>query len=183
MDASILTTFFCFILLVINLVLLTQLRDLTNHVNAHMDRSDLHSSQLNTCLSILQQLESKIDLMFNNAPPCPGELPSDPITKVYVPENWNSITTLANTDWPEKVSSTVQPVFSPEGYLHTIPPRNPEAVLKTKKDFEAKLPYAKSKPEHPTIELPAPSRRKPGPKAGSTKGIKRGPYKKTRKAT
>lgn len=203
MDASILTTFFCFILLVINLLMFTQLRDLTNHVNVHMDRSDLHSSQLNTCLSILQQLESKIDLMFNNSPPVPGEIPtlftpSIPVATpeynwkeqlhkpgvqtVYVPEDWNSITTLTTTDCTEKVSTTVPTVFSPEGYLHTLPPRNPEAVLraviKAREDFEAKRPYAKNKAAQPTIELPAPARKKPGPKPGTTKGIKRGPYKK-----
>jgi hypothetical protein len=186
MDASILTTFFCFILLVVSILLFTQIRDLSNHVNVHMDRSDLHSAQLNTCLSILQQLESKIDLMFNNSPPVPGETsindsPSERAAGLDI-INWADCRwqnapgeEQPDMDNADMQVSTIVPTHKPEDVLR--------AVIKAREDFEAKRPYAKSKPAHATIELPAPARKKPGPKPGTTKGIKRGPYKKTRKIT
>ena len=163
MDASILTTFFCFILLVINLLLFTQLRDLTKQVHHYVDRSDLHSEKLRTIMSILQQVEAKQDLMFNNAPPVPGELPSERAEEeTFVPFGTSGVLCYQN------VSPTV-PTHKPEGVLR--------AVLKAKEDFEANRPYAKSKKADAVIALPAPTRRKPGPKPGTTKGIKRGPYK------
>lgn len=48
---------------------------MSNRLNHYVDRSDLHSEKLATIISILQQLEAKQDLMFNNSPPVPGELP------------------------------------------------------------------------------------------------------------
>ena len=73
MDLTILTTFFCLILLVLSVLALNELMILKRKVNAHLDRSDLHSDKLATILSILQQIEAKQDLLFNNAPPAPGE--------------------------------------------------------------------------------------------------------------
>jgi hypothetical protein len=73
MDLTILTTFFCLILLVLMVLALNELMILKRKVNAHLDRSDLHSDKLATILSILQQIEAKQDLIFNNAPPAPGE--------------------------------------------------------------------------------------------------------------
>lgn len=73
MDLSILTTFFCLILLVLIVVALNELMILKRKINAHLDRTDLHSDKLHTILSILQQIEAKQDLIFNNAPPSPGE--------------------------------------------------------------------------------------------------------------
>jgi len=52
---------------------LNELMILKRKVNAHLDRSDLHSEKLHTILSILQQLEAKIDLIFSHSPPVPGE--------------------------------------------------------------------------------------------------------------
>jgi hypothetical protein len=73
MDLQILTTIFCFISLVLGFTALNALSNLKRKVNAHLDRTDLHSEKLQTILSILQQIEAKQDLMFNNAPPVPGE--------------------------------------------------------------------------------------------------------------
>ena len=73
MDATILTTFFCFVLLVLVILVLNELMILKRKVNAHMDRTDLHSGNLTTILSILQQTEAKLDLIFNNSPPAPGQ--------------------------------------------------------------------------------------------------------------
>jgi len=73
MDLAILTTIFCFISLVLGFTALTALSNLKLKVNAHLDRTDLHTEKLKTILSILQQIEAKQDLMFNNAPPVPGE--------------------------------------------------------------------------------------------------------------
>ena len=73
MDATILTTFFCFILLVLVILALNELMILKRKVNAHLDRTDLHTDKLHTILSILQQIEAKQDLLFNNAPPAPGQ--------------------------------------------------------------------------------------------------------------
>jgi len=61
---------------------LNELMILKRKVNAHLDRSDLHSDKLATILSILQQIEAKQDLLFNNAPPAPGEAP---IPTLYTP--------------------------------------------------------------------------------------------------
>lgn len=88
MDATILTTLFCFIILVVNLLMFVQQRDLTRQLHHYVDRSDLHTEKLRTILSILQQLEAKQDLMFNNSPPVPGEtLPSLPV--VVAEEDWS----------------------------------------------------------------------------------------------
>lgn len=73
MDLSILTTVFCFISLVLGFTALSALSNLKAKVNAHLDRTDLHSEKLATIISILQQIEAKQDLMFSNAPPFPGE--------------------------------------------------------------------------------------------------------------
>jgi len=123
MDATILTTFFCFILLVLNIVLFMQFRDLTIHVNAHMDRSDLHSEKLKTILSVLQQLEAQQHLMFSNSPPVPGEtLPSLPV--VTKDTDWSEgywvnapgepQPDLDNADRGIKVSGTVPTDKSPD---------------------------------------------------------------------
>ena len=189
MDAAILTTFFCFILLVINLLMFTQMRDLTKQLHHYVDRSDLHSEKLKTILSVLQQLEAKQDLMFNNAPPVPGETSELPREAQWLP-NCNKEgnlywvnppgapkPNLDNRDileggnmgwmgWNSKVSTTV-PTHKPEDVL--------KASKKAKADFEARQPYHVSNIANGVIELPGPKKR--GPKPGSTKGIKRGPYK------
>ncbi len=73
MEATILTMFFCFILLVLNILMFMQQRELKKQIHHYVDRSDLHSEKLRTIISILQQLEAKQDLMFNHCPPAPGE--------------------------------------------------------------------------------------------------------------
>ena len=121
MDAAILTTFFCFILLIINLLLFTQLRELSNKLHHYVDRSDLHSENLQTILSILQQLEAKQDLMFANSPPVPGEqlivlensgtncTPASLLKNAFPSERegnheWNMITPVTHSDWPQAIS-------------------------------------------------------------------------------
>ena len=73
MDASILTTFFCFILLVLNIVMFTKLMHLQALVEHHIDLTISEKEHNRTGLKILQSLEAQVHLMFNNAPPVPGE--------------------------------------------------------------------------------------------------------------
>jgi hypothetical protein len=73
MDASILTTIFCLILLVLMVLALNELTILKRKANAQLDRTDMYTDKLHNIISILQQLETKQDLLFNNAPPAPGE--------------------------------------------------------------------------------------------------------------
>lgn len=86
MDASILTTIFCLILLVLTVLALNELLVLKQKINAHLDRTDLHTEKLKTIMSILQNLEAKVHLMFNNAPPSPGETT---IPTLYTPTDWS----------------------------------------------------------------------------------------------
>lgn len=158
MDASILTTFFCFILLVLVILALNELMILLlvlvilalnelmilkRKVNGHLDRTDLHTSSLNTILSILQQIEAKQDLLFNNAPQAPGEMAVDDIgeghswyyPKIYLPEN------------------SVEDFYQPDVILSSTVTKKKRAKVV---DLKAALYLAKQKlKEHQIKPLPA----------------------------
>ncbi len=86
MDPTILTMVFCLILLVLVITVLTALSGLKLKVNAHLDRTDLHSEKLATIISILQQIEAQQHLMFSNAPPVPGEKEYNWKEEIHKPE-------------------------------------------------------------------------------------------------
>ncbi len=199
MDATILTTLFCFIILVVNLLMFVQQRDLTTQLHHYVDRSDLHTEKLRTILSILQQLEAKQDLMFNNSPPVPGE--DSRLIPIATPEH--TITPSTIVDWSQchwvnapgepqpdldnadlcnkssilkSIEATLIEQLKPNVSV-TLPPDAFQKLAAQKlKEHEARKPYAKSNINNGTIEMPAPKKR--GPKPGARLGIKRGPYKK-----
>lgn len=129
MDLQILTTVFCFISLVLGFTALTALSNLKAKVNAHLDRTDLHTEKLKTILSILQQIEAKQDLMFNNAPPVPGE---------DVPEQ--SVDEIVTLDLPSSLPYCKSPM--PDG---VIPVQCMPKIRKARKDAGVKRgPYKKA---------------------------------------
>lgn len=73
MDFTIIATFFSFISLVICALIVVQVYTLANKLDAYLDHAIGHTESLRTMISQLNQIESKQDLMFNNAPPAPGE--------------------------------------------------------------------------------------------------------------
>lgn len=109
MDATILTTFFCFIILVLVALVFARMSRTQAMVEHHIDLTIAEKEHARTALKILQQLEAQVHLMFNNAPPCPGEPKSlvvvDPIGEGY---SWH--TDIPNTPMIEhtpKVSAIV----------------------------------------------------------------------------
>jgi len=73
MEWSILTTFFSFISLVIATLMFTRQDLLAKKLNTYIDLAIQQTETLRTAVSILQQMESKQDLMFKNAPPISSE--------------------------------------------------------------------------------------------------------------
>src|SRR6266404_3908657 len=73
MDATILTTFFCFIILVLVALIFARMSRTQAMVEHHIDLTISEKEHARTALKILQHLEAQVHLMFNNAPPVPGE--------------------------------------------------------------------------------------------------------------
>lgn len=184
MDASILTTLFCFVLLILVILALNELMILKRKVNAHLDRTDLHSSKLATILSVLQQIEAKQDLIFNNAPPAPGETVE---VEDDIGEDLKWVDTFPIREvGPE---SDVKAIDLPDGTVYfienrgetfrqaaaraleehkaklstTVPTEKKTSVVKAAQkargDFEARLPYHTSKIDNGVIPLDAPKKR------------------------
>ncbi len=143
---------------------LNELMILKRKVNAHLDRTDLHTDKLCTVLSILQQLEAKQDLMFNNAPPVPGqeEPPHRVLAKTIVTSNEDAPD---GHTWHYPKVYVPEPVF-PDGWGKvsiTMPTEKRasvvKAVKKAKGDFEARKPYHASQIDNGVIPLEAPRKR------------------------
>ncbi len=73
MDATILTTFFSFIILVLVALLFIRMYHLQALIEHHIDLTISEKEHSRTALKILQHLEAQVHLMFNNALPAIGE--------------------------------------------------------------------------------------------------------------
>ena len=78
MDATILTTFFSFIILVLVALQVIRVYHLQALIEHHIDLTIAEKEHSRTALKILQHLEAQVHLMFNNMPPAPGEPVSEP---------------------------------------------------------------------------------------------------------
>src|SRR5208282_86074 len=94
MDATILTTFFCFIILIVVALLFIRMYHLQALIEHHIDLTINEKEHARTALKILQHLEAQVHLMFNNAPPVPGE----PIQTDDLPAQWGHVKPI-NLQW------------------------------------------------------------------------------------
>lgn len=132
MDATILTTFFCFIILVLVALIFARMANTQAMVEHHIDLTITEKEHNRTALKILQQLEAQVHLMFNNAPPCPGEVKSsvvvDPIGEGYA---WH-------TDIP------AIPVIEPPKVSAIVPTKKKPVVLEKKRGRPKKASKTKT---------------------------------------
>jgi len=205
MDLTILTTFFCLILLVLSVLALNELMILKRKVNAHLDRSDLHSDKLATILSILQQIEAKQDLIFNNAPPAPGECSkedapedhswhnprvrfvdqdrsSDPEFPIHclprpIAGHFTHSEVKVSTTVPTEIIPPVNVPFAESRYGQGVP-RPPKKTRSVEKAAQkAKSDFDARLPYHMS-KIDNGVIPLEAPKRGARLGVKRGPYKK-----
>lgn len=87
MEWQILTTFFAFISVVLLVLLFTKQHVLARKLDYYLDHNMTLSDKVKLILSIVEQIESKQDLMFKNARPMPGEVTRDDIGEDLYWEN------------------------------------------------------------------------------------------------
>lgn len=68
---------------------------LSKKLNHYIDLAMGHTESLRTILSILQQMEAKQDLMFQNAPPVPGEVIVEPVEEKMPMASYDDLIRLA----------------------------------------------------------------------------------------
>lgn len=145
MDATILTTFFSFIILVLVALLFIRMYHLQALIEHHIDLTISEKEHSRTALKILQHLEAQVHLMFNNAPSAPGE--------VVLPNDWGRVNedkdVVTSSHWctPEMLGVTPDmkgPVKAPRPMLELARQKLKEHQIKIK---PPQLPKKRGRPK------------------------------------